>query len=757
MDEDGEHTPKPTILRGNFANPPPALVPLRARLQWVIWRLIWRVDHWTKPPFRCDDPNQFASSTDPSSWSSYEVAVTAAAAAGDGISFVLTPEDPFAAVDIDHVRDPVTGTIEPWAQRLLDQASHSYVEISPSGTGLRIWGTANGDKLHRNFTFDTSRLELFRHTHKALTVTGMQLGTSQQLGNIDAQLDRTVIWAQQHQQKLNKVKPAGSKITAGTMAQRSIDEIEQIVREGAPADANRSDTFHAIVGHYVGCGWSDERIVALLAQHPDGIGGRYLAEGRLAGEVERSAGKYRRAEQPELWSDDWKRKPQAPPQHKPGAEPEPEQAPDHDPPIVQPEPQPELGEEPPVAESEPEPKLEEDPAVAEPELPPMFSHGDPDPRPVKRWTIGKLMPVCGVGLLSGQWGTYKTFMALELAAAAMTGQPFNGYLVRRQCGVLFLPAEGADEIRLRTEALVREKCGNLARAPFRWFEAVPTLLHADGLELLIAMAKQADASLQQEFGLPLGLVFIDTVTASAGYAMQGAENDSAVGQQVMRVLRQAAEATDSFWCGIDHFGKNIDHGTRGSSSKEAAADVVLACLGERELSGRVRNLRLGVRKCRGGPTGQEFPFSMREVTHPQPDEEGNPISTLVVDWTTTAAAPTGPGPDPWEAERRTDTRQAMLLLKRVLMAKLAELGVELEGLTSGELTVRGIDQELVREEFYQQTPADGTKRQKRDFRRQRFVRAINRAIEKQLIGMREIGAITYIWLLPKQPSEDDDF
>ena len=80
----------------------------------------------------------------------------------------------------------------------------------------------------------------------------------------------------------------------------------------------------------------------------------------------------------------------------------------------------------------------------------------------------------------------------------------------------------------------------------------------------------------------------------------------------------------------------------------------------------------------------------------------------------------------------------MLLLKRVLMAKLAEHGVVLE-LTTGGPTVRGIDQELVREEFYQQTPADGTERQKQDFRRKRLARTVNRAIEKRLIGMREIG------------------
>jgi hypothetical protein len=41
---------------------------------------------------------------------------------------------------------------------------------------------------------------------------------------------------------------------------------------------------------------------------------------------------------------------------------------------------------------------------------------------------------------------------------------------------------------------------------------------------------------------------------------------------------------------------------------------------------------------------------------------------------------------------RSDERQALVLLKRVLMAKLAEHGVELESTAT-----RGIDQELVRE------------------------------------------------------------
>ena len=92
----------------------------------------------------------------------------------------------------------------------------------------------------------------------------------------------------------------------------------------------------------------------------------------------------------------------------------------------------------------------------------------------------------------------------DLAAALGTGQPWLGHTVKRQSGVLLIAAEGADEVRLRLDAVVREKCGGLERAPVRWYETAPLLLHKGSVETLIAMAKQAEASLLEEFGLPLG-------------------------------------------------------------------------------------------------------------------------------------------------------------------------------------------------------------------------------------------------------------
>jgi hypothetical protein len=146
-------------------------------------------------------------------------------------------------------------------------------------------------------------------------------------------------------------------------------------------------------------------------------------------------------------------------------------------------------------------------------LPQLFAHGDPDPRPVRSWLVKRLFPEIGHGLISGQWGTYKTFVAFDLAACVMTGQPFLNRVVSRQSGVLFIAAEGAGEVRLRVNAVAREKCGGMPRAPFRWYEIAPTLLQRGAVDTLTAMAKQAEASLQHEFGLPLGLIIIDTIAA----------------------------------------------------------------------------------------------------------------------------------------------------------------------------------------------------------------------------------------------------
>jgi hypothetical protein len=536
-------------------------------------------------------PQRHASTSDPSTWCDYNTALAAAqAGAADGISYVLTETDPFAAIDLDHCRDIRTCSIDVWAQNFLDTGRHSYSEVTPSGAGCRIRGLADGESLHKKFSLAMDgkdiAVELFRRTRKALTITGFKLDSIRALGNIDRTIDWGIKWGERRKAAaMDAAVPPDGNGFDSTGSKYSIEQIEWIVRNGAPDGANRSDVFHGVVGHFLGCGWTAKQIYELLQQFPDGIGGRYLHEERLTGEIARSIGKYAAHELPVFETNDgWTNGLEA---KVPQPEPQPEQ------PEQQPGPQrPEIDDDDlDEDEIDDEDDLEDEPP-RDPKLPRLYAHGDADPRPLKNWLVKHLIPACGHGLLSGQWGAGKTFVVFDLCAALATLQPFLDHAVKRQCGVLLIAAEGADEVRLRLDAVVRAKCGDMARAPVRWYETAPMLLHKGAVDTLIAMARHAEESLQQEFGLPLGLIVIDTIAACAGYARPGDENDPAVGQAVMNALKALAQAINCFALGVDHFGKSVEAGTRGASSKEASGDLVLACLGDKELSGNVVNSRL---------------------------------------------------------------------------------------------------------------------------------------------------------------------
>lgn len=112
---------------------------MRAADRWMRWRLVPRTDRaggvkMTKVPTQLSGAP--AKSTDPSTWAGYDAA--AASKVGDGLGFACGAG--FACIDIDKCM--VDGVPDERAQRLLDLNPGAYVELSPSGTGLHIWGIA---------------------------------------------------------------------------------------------------------------------------------------------------------------------------------------------------------------------------------------------------------------------------------------------------------------------------------------------------------------------------------------------------------------------------------------------------------------------------------------------------------------------------------------------------------------------------------------------------------------------------------------
>jgi hypothetical protein len=331
---------------------------------------------------------------------------------------------------------------------------------------------------------------------------------------------------------------------------------------------------------------------------------------------------------------------------------------------------------------------------------PLHWHGEQQVRP--RWLVRNRLPETGVALFSGQWGTGKTFMLLEMFGSVLMGSNFLGEPTRRRGGMLIFAAEGASELPVRLEALVERKLVTSPRPelplngaetlpridpkrlPIVWAAECPPLSNKN-LKLLVAAAEEAAERLKEDYGVPLVAIGIDTMAAAASFKD---ENDNGEAQRAMNVLRKLSEATGALVIAVDHFGKDTNTGTRGASAKEAAADAVLALLGERQVMGRVTNLRLCLRKVRGGPTGREFPFRLETVALGK-DEEGDPIVSCVVDWTVTQEQ---------NGAAKARPRSSHMLWE-ALTSVLRQHGEEVQPPGEGSDPVRAVQLNLVREEF----------------------------------------------------------
>ena len=121
---------------------------------------------------------------------------------------------------------------------------------------------------------------------------------------------------------------------------------------------------------------------------------------------------------------------------------------------------------------------------------------------------------------------------------------------------------------------------------------------------------------QRAYGLPTALVLIDTYSVAAGFTASGDDNDTTATQRAFGTLRFVHKHTGAVVLVVDHFGKMVESGTRGSSNKEGNADTVLAMLADRELSGTITNTRLAVRKQRDGMSG------LRDTVYAPGDRHG---------------------------------------------------------------------------------------------------------------------------------------
>jgi hypothetical protein len=351
-------------------------------------------------------------------------------------------------------------------------------------------------------------------------------------------------------------------------------------------------------------------------------------------------------------------------------------------------------------------------------------HGDALWQPPK-WMIRNRLPETGAGLLVGQWGMLKTFMALDLSAHVMLGWEWTGEPVYRQSGVLCLAQEGSGSIPMRLAALVEHKIKKPDRLPFAWASRCPMLLGVGKdtpMPLLLATAKEAHERFMKEFSLPLGLIWIDTMSSAGGWSD---ENNNAEAAQLMNVLRTLSEMSGAVVVGVDHLGKNVDAGSRGASAKEANSDFVLALLGNKSLAGDISDMRLALRKVREGPSGVEFPVAPKVVDMGK-DEQGYPLTSIVLDWNVKRVS----------KEKKSNAHQ---VLDHALAVALKEHGKMVKTADGHEVRAVGRMHVLTAYKAVYKPDKDVSDGAKRQAFRQALVQAAGR------IKSETIDGVEYLW------------
>ncbi len=159
---------------------------LKQSPHWMVWR--WGARRasgkWAKIPHSVST-NAPADAGNDANWCAFERACLAMVAGGySGIGYVPTVDDGFTLADLDNCRNPDTGELAEWARAFIERF-HTYTEVSPSGSGLRL--VLRGKKPGLRCDFVGGEVYDARHF---VTITGNHLpGTPTTVEQRQAELD----------------------------------------------------------------------------------------------------------------------------------------------------------------------------------------------------------------------------------------------------------------------------------------------------------------------------------------------------------------------------------------------------------------------------------------------------------------------------------------------------------------------------------------------------------------------------------------
>lgn len=183
------------------------------------------------------------------------------------------------------------------------------------------------------------------------------------------------------------------------------------------------------------------------------------------------------------------------------------------------------------------------------------------------WLIPDVLPAAGIGMIYGESGSYKSFVALDMALCLAFGIPGQWSAPPVKNDVLFLAGEGPVATAKKRWPAWMEWQGIKNRDDHRFLikDRVPFYTDSDAWEHV-----KADLA---ELKAKPSLIVIDTLTRLITGLDENSAKDASM---ITNFMEQLARYYECFVLAIHHTGKDQSKGARGSSAFYANMDTVIS-------------------------------------------------------------------------------------------------------------------------------------------------------------------------------------
>lgn len=183
------------------------------------------------------------------------------------------------------------------------------------------------------------------------------------------------------------------------------------------------------------------------------------------------------------------------------------------------------------------------------------------------WLIPGLLPAHGIGMLYGESGSFKSFLALDMALSLAFGIPGQWGAPPVKNDVLFFAGEGPVATAKKRWPAWMEHQNIEFRNDHRFFISSEVPLYTDSAAWECVKKDLAELKAKP------ALIIIDTVSRLITGLDENSAKDASM---VTKFMEQLARYYECFVLGVHHTGKDQNKGMRGSSVFYANVDTVIS-------------------------------------------------------------------------------------------------------------------------------------------------------------------------------------